>query len=123
MEVNIKPPHRIIDKYVGIDGNGNFGLRRLVSTTDCNVEKYGATADTVIHPNTIHDVTAVVVTVKEGIPVEDAKIDYIITAEDIRLIKEHVVIDGAELQRIMLQNKTRKSGNTVNNIILEHTQY
>jgi hypothetical protein len=95
--VNIKSRHKI--HRHGIDGNGHFGLQRLTGSLRSAEEKYGASADKVIHAGTLLDVTAIGINVNlSNTPtVEDVILDYKIAAEDIRLVEGESTITSQEL--------------------------
>jgi hypothetical protein len=97
LSVGVHPPYQV--SRFGIDGNMNFGLRSLSTSSLSQEAKYGASSDVVIHPGVIHDVTAVKVEVDVRQPPEDVNplvIDYQIAAEGIQPIVDQIIISGSE---------------------------
>jgi hypothetical protein len=94
--VVIKSKHQI--SQYGIDGNGNFGLPRIVQSTDTHEFSYGGAADFVIHPGVIHDVTGISIKVRNDVTrADDIQLVYRITAEDTRMSAGELVVPGADL--------------------------
>ena len=83
----ITPPFQA--RAYGLDGNGNDGLPKLHFGQHLKY-RYGASADFVIHPGTIHDVTAVTLGLNprlESIPDKDIVVEYEISAEDTQIVR------------------------------------
>lgn len=96
--VKIPPPYQI-SRY-GIDGNMGFGLRQLTSSIRSEDRKYGSSADVVIHPGIVHDVTAVKLEIDVTQPpsqVFDLVVYYQIAAEGIKPVEDREVIRGSQL--------------------------
>ena len=77
-----------------------FGLRQLTSSIRSEDRKYGSSADVVIHPGIVHDVTAVKLEIDVTQPpsqVYDLVVDYQIAAEGIKPVEDREVIRGSEL--------------------------
>jgi hypothetical protein len=79
----------------GIDGNGNEGLPRLHhGGNDYSEPRYGANSNTVIHPNTIHDVTKIDFRGREeNRPGGEIMLEYEIAAEDMQITKSRLVVN------------------------------
>lgn len=77
-------------RLYGLDGNGNDGLPKLHFGQRLRY-RYGASANFVIHPGTVHEVTAVDLgglnPRPELIPNEDVVIEYEISAEDSQIVR------------------------------------
>jgi hypothetical protein len=98
LSVNIDKPYKISDD--GIDGNGNFGMKRLTKSSGVNEHRYGSSQDVVVHPGIVHDVTAIKVKVDLSKPqssVFDLTIDYRIAAEGAKVMEGRTIIKGAEM--------------------------
>jgi hypothetical protein len=84
---NVTAPFR--PRMFGLDGNGNDGLPKLHFGQRLKY-RYGASVNFVIHPGTIHDVTAVDLgglnPQPELIPDKDIIIEYEISAEDMQIV-------------------------------------
>lgn len=59
---------------------------------------YGSTADMVIHPGVVHDVTAVKLDIETGTEPPPLAIDYGVAAEGARLIEAQEVLSGDQLR-------------------------
>lgn len=98
LSVNVHPPYKV-DVRLGLDGGGRNGLPRLIKgiyRTD--FLSYGANADIVIHPGTIHEVTAIRFSApKTSSKIDDLIIDSEIVAEDVKSIMTKTVIKGDEI--------------------------
>ena len=99
----VRSPYKVSE--YGLDGNRNEGLPRLASLG--GVVRYGASADTVIHPDVTHDVTRVKVEIfvdREGAvgAVADLHIDYEIAADGVGLKGGQISISSAELAAAIL---------------------
>ncbi len=105
LSIKVNDPYRI-DKY-GLDGNRNFGLDEVVSSTGSGVKKYGSSADVVIHSGVGHEVTIVRVNVadinKSGREAQDLVVEYKIAAEGTGLIKGRKVVRKRKLVDIASQ--------------------
>ncbi len=98
LSVKVYPPYQI--SQYGIDGNTHFGLRALTSSIGSENDKYGSSADAVIHPGVVHDVTAVKVKIDVSQPqyeVLELAVDYQIAAEGISPVEGRKVMQGSEL--------------------------
>lgn len=95
--LRIKRPYHI--SQYGLDGNGNFGLNRLISTTHGNEDKFGGSLSVVIHPGTIHEVTAIDIEIQDRNNVQDLSIGYTLAAEDMRTFTSNKVVRAEELLR------------------------
>jgi hypothetical protein len=86
-----KSTHKIYQ--YGLDGNGSFGLPRLVASDDSTV-RYGGTGDTVIHPGVTREITAVgcavVVERGEPRPTEAVNFSVLFTADGLALQETEV---------------------------------
>jgi hypothetical protein len=98
LSVEVHPPYQI--SQYGIDGNMRFGLRELTGSIRSEARKYGSSADVVIHPGIVHDVTAVEVEIDVTRPpsqVFNLVVDYQIAAEGIKLVEDREIIQGSQL--------------------------
>lgn len=78
----------------GLDGNTNNGLPKLHFGQHLKY-RYGASSDFVIHPGTIHEVTAVDLGLNprpENLPTGDITIEYEIAAEDMQIVRSSMSI-------------------------------
>jgi hypothetical protein len=99
LTLRVRPPHQVCEW--GLDGNGNVGLRKLASSSP-EVHRYAATADTVIHPGVVHEVTRVKFNIRADAagrlePVPDLELEFEMAAQGIPLIRAQVVVPAAEL--------------------------
>jgi len=102
LAIKIRPPYKI--NHFGIDGNGGFGLKEIASSSDWNEKKYGASANAVIHPGVVHDVTLVRVPINvKGSPQDtpDLVMDYRIVAEGTQIIEEQRIVQSSELWAVL----------------------
>jgi len=99
LSVKVHQPYKIYE--FGLDGNGHFGLDEVRSSRGSNEKKYGSSADVVIHPGVVHEVTVIDVPAgklhKAGSGVQDLAIDYKLAAEGTGLIEEREVVRGRKL--------------------------
>ena len=86
---NVTEPFRPSD--YGLDGNGHNGLPKLHYGQDLRY-RYGSTGGIAIHPDAVHEVTRVRLPGHnrrpEMLPDADIVIDYEISAEDIRIVRD-----------------------------------
>ena len=84
----------------GLDGNCNFGMKKLPYLGSALPYRYGEGANVVIHPGITHEVAPVYlghVPAKCKTPTTDVIIDYEIAAEGFMLIKSSKIITLNEL--------------------------
>ena len=83
----------------GLDGNGHDGLPRLPhSDSASHRRRYGGNLDTVVHPNTIHDVTKIEYRGREEArPHGEILIRYEIAAEDMQLLESAITVNIDDL--------------------------
>ena len=99
LSIKVPDPYRI-NEY-GLDGNRNFGLGKVTSSRGAQETSYGSSANVVIHPGVIRDVTVVSVPagnlLKSGTEVSDLVIDYKIAAEGTGLIEGRELVRRSKL--------------------------
>ena len=79
------------DPY-GLDGNHNFGMKKLRQSTTTYPYQFGEDNTFVIHPGISHDVTQIWISRSyQGEIDQELVIKYILTAEDMKLIQEEIV--------------------------------
>ncbi len=95
--LKVEQPYKI-DEY-GLDGNYNTGLPKIIKgNRPAGFAQYGANADIVIHPDSILEVTRIRFKVPgTTTKLQDIVIEYEIGAEDLRLVKEKIVVKGSEI--------------------------
>lgn len=92
----VKKPYQI--SGWGLDGNRRTGLPKLVETPRGDKTRFGSNANIVIHPASILNVTTIEGEILESVTtLEDVQIDAEISAEDIRMVKQTVIIPGNEI--------------------------
>lgn len=105
LSAKINEPYRI-NEY-GIDGNRNFGLAIVRSSSGSQEKKYGSSANVVIHSGVVHEVAIVYVNVadinKAGGDVKDLVVEYKIAAEGTGLIEGRKVVRKRRLLDIAEQ--------------------
>ncbi|CAG0936474.1 hypothetical protein TFLX_05349 [Thermoflexales bacterium] len=97
--IKVEPPNKIFE--FGIDGNGHFGLDKLIPAIQSNETSYGASASVVIHPETKRVATCVLTQIDMSInPLHtpDVVINYKLAAEGARLIEAQEIIKGVDLR-------------------------
>lgn len=102
LAVRVHPPYQI--HHYGIDGNLGWGLEEIPSSSDLNEKKYGASANIVIHPGVVHDITLIRVPVNVMKPRQftpNVVIDYRIAAEGIQLIEGQRIVQSSELWAVL----------------------
>lgn len=78
----------------GVDGNGHDGLPQLYDEGHTRQRRYGANLNTVIHPNTSHDVTRIEYRGREeSRPSGEIIIEYEVAAEGIQIVKSSVTLN------------------------------
>jgi hypothetical protein len=79
----------------GLDGNGNDGLPRLPHGDNASLRRrYGGNLNTVIHPQTIHDVTKIEYRGREEArPHGEILIRYQVAAEDMQLADSSIRVN------------------------------
>jgi len=107
LSLRIRPPYQL--SQYGLDGSGGHrqGLPRLVSGRETPEVQFGGTADVVIHPGILHEVTAIdgyLRSAQENI--DDLIIDYSVTAEDIRMHSDVLRVSGADLVAVIRRPST-----------------
>lgn len=99
LAVNVHQPGRIYE--FGLDGNGHFGLKEITSSRQSDEKKYGSSANVVIHPGVVHEVTVISVQVdqlcKTDRGAQDLVIEYKIAAEGIQIIEGQEIVQGVRL--------------------------
>ena len=98
---------RVLEPYVvseyGLDGNGHEGLRRLPKGKFFDPKRWGAGAETVIHPGGILEVTKVIppLTHPRTHLGKDLVIEYEICAEDAETVSGTEVVRYSELKETL----------------------
>ncbi len=96
LTLRVEPPHRLSD--YGLDGNRNQGLPRLVSGRGTSEVQFGGTANVVIHPGILHEVTAIAgILPRASESIADVVISYSVVAEDIRMHSDVLRVSGTDL--------------------------
>jgi hypothetical protein len=94
--LNIEPPYTLSE--FGVDGSYNEGLPRLVSGGGTSGVRFGGTANVIIHPGTVCEVTAITGDLPHSRDsLEDLVIHYTVTAEDVRMRSDVLRVLGKEL--------------------------
>jgi hypothetical protein len=98
--VVIKSKHSI--SAYGIDGNGNFGLERIVQSRFGNEHTYSANATTVIHPGVTQDVTGISVKLDQDVTsVDDIVFAYRLASDDFRMSEGEETVKGSDVISFM----------------------
>ena len=96
--LRLKSTNRYPVSIFGVDGKGTTGLKQLALTKGSKWIGFGGMYDTVIHPGTFLDITALSGSLKKGEDsLVDCDIEYETVAEDIRLVKGTIRISGEDL--------------------------
>lgn len=89
----------------GVDGNGNFGLRRLPPTFGIYENRFGSFGDFVVHSSVIHNVAAIELQmfyaeqrIQRKWDFVDLVIDYEIAAEGLNLFRGQKTVSSDELR-------------------------
>lgn len=97
LSVKVHPPYRI--SMYGLDGNYNTGLpKQIIGDSSSGFTQYGGNADIAIHPKNDYGVTAITFNIPASISqIKDVIIEAEISAEDVKPIKEKVIIKGSDI--------------------------
>lgn len=96
--IEVEPPY-CLSPY-GLDGNGHVGLPELVSSRGSHARRFGASADVVLHPGVVHDVTTVdafVGTTDDAATPSDLVIRYALAAENMAVWEGQETLTGRDL--------------------------
>lgn len=98
MSIEVNSPYAV--SRHGLDGNHNNGLKELTTSPQVKARKYGASADIVVYPGVVHDVTSIAIDL-HGRDLEDMQnlvIDWKMIADGVQLVEDQVVITGEDLK-------------------------
>lgn len=102
LSIIVKTPYSVA--WGGLDGRHHEGLRRLVVNHRAVGVRYGADANTVIHPGSVLEVAIIKVKVPEEAPqsVADVEIEWEISAEDMISVRDKLIIKASDIAPAIL---------------------
>jgi hypothetical protein len=97
LSLNVHHPYEITE--YGIDGNGRFGLPRIIMPIDATEQSFGSTTNFTIHPGISFDIARIKVEIDGSKAMRqtitpDLVIDYKMASEGIQLIQGQEIIEG-----------------------------
>ena len=96
ISLHLSDPYKIYG--YGLEGNGVHGLGRLPKTIGSDWNSFGGQNEAVIYPGLEHDVTVIRYDYpSEASEINELRIDYRITAENMLLIEDSITISSDEL--------------------------
>lgn len=95
--LRLKIPQPYMLDRLGLDGTHRDGLPRLRHAGSPLEPRFGANADVVIHPGTIHEVCSIAIDPSVLMtPHEDAAIEYGVAADDVQTFNSSIIIKNID---------------------------